>query len=489
MQKESASFYHDGETVSFLRLFPARVLFGTPSLFSSSRQVAPPATQGQHEQLTDDNSNNHSTINDNTNDDITTTNNDNNTIINDNNTIFNDNDNTVINDNIINHNMHLEKIVVVIAVALGFSMILGRLDIVNDRLDVVEETLSLVQTTVQSLSKDTQSRELSIEAARNCSVSVTVFPPSEDGNTMACGTLVGINGLPYVVTNAHVVYDTNRKCEREIVQIQTLDGRTVPLQPDLILKHRRKDLALIPVHEGAKEWLTFCSISRDSVRLGDHLVGIAHREKGQHFVSGDVRQKDTKRSGCVSGNFPGTNGFSGTGYFHKSVLYLVHVGADSFTHFGTSGWDEPVAEFDDDEGVFESESHNDFEFSKSKTVYDTLHSSIMDLNRNSTVNATAFIDSLRGYLYLHYRNPLSRGVEARYVLELDKYETLSGTELCEAHAAAAYEEEEKKEEDEVVKEEEKEKEEDEVKEKEEDEVKKKEEDNEVSSARQCNPRS
>jgi hypothetical protein len=192
------------------------------------------------------------------------------------------------------------------------------------------------------------SRDESARLARECSVRIKVWP-AKGGNDLACGTLVAIGRSGYVLTNKHVVRQVRDEssCRRAVVRVYRSGNRTVAVDPSGTKVHERLDLALLPVvDDGRSGNLTLCAIQQDpEIDSWKELVGFRVAESSEQFVNAHIRQVYVDR-GVVIGTFPGTNGYSGLGYFMDRALTVVHAG--KHTYHGSMGPHEMYRHGDDE---------------------------------------------------------------------------------------------------------------------------------------------
>ena len=98
----------------------------------------------------------------------------------------------------------------------------------------------------------------------------------------------------------------------------------------LVHKDERKDLALIPLATPVEETLPLCNIGKaDDLDYWDELVGFkaVPKRATEMFLNAFIRELNPNQ---VVGTFPGTNGYSGVGYFSNRALVAVHKGAHPF---------------------------------------------------------------------------------------------------------------------------------------------------------------
>ena len=265
---------------------------------------------------------------------------------------------------------------------------------VSERLDRVEDLL-LAPFESQKL-------------ARMCAVSVSISPPSKEGNDRACGTLVRLNdGNFYALTSRHVVIDSDNGCRRRVSKVTTIDDKNIPVLENEIKYSWKDDLAVIPLDfaiEG-QEPANFCEVAQDDSELLFHaeLFGISPREKETRAVYGRVLAFD---GNIVKGDFQGTNGFSGTGYFFNRKVVAVHKGAGQSRHWEEL-WEGEMGEVD----------MNNEEYSKKTLLNKRLENATMDMIRAPLGDegklASAFVTELGKFVRYEVRN--ARNPEAHAV--------------------------------------------------------------------------
>ena len=281
---------------------------------------------------------------------------------------------------------------------------------VSERLDRVEDLL-LAPFESQKL-------------ARMCAVSVSISPPSKEGNDRACGTLVRLNdGNFYALTSRHVVIDSDNGCRRRVSKVTTIDDKNIPVLENEIKYSWKDDLAVIPLDfaiEG-QEPANFCEVAQDDSELLFHaeLFGISPREKETRAVYGRVLAFD---GNIVKGDFQGTNGFSGTGYFFNRKVVAVHKGAGQSRHWEEL-WEGEMGEVD----------MNNEEYSKKALLNKRLENATMDMIRAPLGDegklAAAFVTELGGLVRYEARNPEAHAVKA-YLAHDGLQENIGALPLC-----------------------------------------------------------
>ena len=263
-----------------------------------------------------------------------------------------------------------------------------------ERLDRIEELLSAPFN--------------SQKMARMCAVAVTVGPPSKEGNDRACGTLVRLNdGNFYALTSRHVVIDGANGCRRSVLKVMTMDNKNVPVLENEIKYSKKNDLAVIPLDVTIEGQVPakFCEVAQDDSEslLHAELFGISPREKETRALHGRVL---AVKDNIVKGDFQGTNGFSGTGFFLNRRVVAVHQGAGQSRPDLEELWEGEIGE----------EDMNTEEFSKKTLLNKRLENATMDMIRATLGDegklASAFVTELGEFVRYEVRNPRNPEVYA-----------------------------------------------------------------------------
>jgi len=226
-------------------------------------------------------------------------------------------------------------------------------------------------------------RHNTIQLAHQYSGRIRISPPSQDGNDMACGTLISAFGKAWFLTSKHVLLDDQNKMRT----IKDIEVQGLPLSFDNDpLVHEKFDLALVNIqnrHRGV-------DVSNTSVGIFQRVLGVAFREKGTVIaVSGEIREMKSKFGGA-SADIQGTHGFSGLGYFTNETLFAVHQGQGTFSHF------------------------------KAVSVLDTRIKEECIRDSRSMSNSTEIqecIDAYTEFMLVHTRNPLTDVVSAHHIFD------------------------------------------------------------------------
>ena len=256
-------------------------------------------------------------------------------------------------------------------------------------------------------------RPESARLAEQCSVRMKVFP-AKSSNDVACGTLVKIDGEKYVITNQHVVVSATDGCRRKLLRVYVNGGNNVTVNNDDIFIHISVDLALVPVVDPNDEF-SYCSLPDPGTRVlpSEQFVAFkADTKPGTtQFFDASVRELYPD---YIVGNFAGTNGFSGLGYFVNRRLAVVHKGISLF------------------EG---SKTTNEFEGGNEELPYARMHRqgisdrlyemvttpvnpsffSLGEKNRrNEILNTTigSVVSEIESFMQYHARNARAEGVYA-----------------------------------------------------------------------------
>ena len=261
--------------------------------------------------------------------------------------------------------------------------------------------------------------------ASACALQVTIYPPSKEGNTMACGTLVRLkDGSFYALTSRHVVVNLeNKACRRKILAVTTMNNESIPVRDKETRYSGDEDLAVIPLDiTGGEMPANYCEVAEDDSEITYHaqLFGISPREEETRALSGRVLAvgKNT-----IKGDFHGTNGFSGTGYFFNRKVVAVHKGAGESWHLEESR--EEVSK----------EENNKEQFSKKKLLEGALKNATIGLIRapdggnEEEELASQFVEELGNFVRYESRNPEAVAVKA-YLAHGSLKKNASTLELC-----------------------------------------------------------
>ena len=260
--------------------------------------------------------------------------------------------------------------------------------------------------------------------ASACALQVTIYPPSKEGNTMACGTLVRLkDGNFYALTSRHVVVNLEEPCRRKILAVTTMNNESIPVRDKETRYSGDEDLAVIPLDfTGDEVPANYCEVAEDDSEITYHaqLFGISPREEETRALYGRVLAvgKNT-----IKGDFHGTNGFSGTGYFFNRKVVAVHKGAGESWHLEESR--EEVSK----------EENNKEQFSKKKLLEGALKNATRGLIRapdgknEEEELASQFVKELGEFVRYESRNPEAVAVKA-YLAHEGLKKNASTLELC-----------------------------------------------------------
>ena len=283
----------------------------------------------------------------------------------------------------------------------------------DQKFTAMDQKLDTMKNESKKMYEILTDRPESARLAEQCSVRMKVFP-AKSSNDVACGTLVKIDGEKYVITNQHVVVSATDGCRRKLLRVYVNGGNNVTVNNDDIFIHISVDLALVPVVDPNDEF-SYCSLPDPGTRVlpSEQFVAFkADTKPGTtQFFDASVRELYPD---YIVGNFAGTNGFSGLGYFVNRRLAVVHKGSSLF------------------EG---SKTTNEFEGGNEELPYARMHRqgisdrlyemvttpvnpsffSLGEKNqRNEILNTTigSVVSEIESFMQYHARNARAEGVYA-----------------------------------------------------------------------------
>ena len=199
-------------------------------------------------------------------------------------------------------------------------------------------------------------------------------------------------------------------CRRTIESVYLNGNRQVIVNAEEIFFPYKTeiDLALIAVARNAQnDNLFYCSISDSNAHLSEELVGFkaGKDESSFQFVNAFTRRAEEY---STIGTFPGTNGYSGLGYFADRQLVNVHRGKVKYE--GSLGIGE--------RGDTDSSKTN--EFATSKQVDDAcmepIKNILMGHNADPDKGSREVCDRLVDMIDFYSRNANVESVPARHAL-------------------------------------------------------------------------